>query len=164
MKCDSCDKHGTDDCEGGYFESFLPCGREFLPSIRMDWAPPTLGEMADRLNTVLYMIRNHDVADDEETRFSESDVYMDQLPPKIRLACKIVLEEMKSDLLAIEVYCKYWLRQVTYEQIDEAGEIFRKEWIGGHTETKGFDGEELKVEEDCVKAWIRTARDWKYWR
>ncbi len=118
--------------------------------------------LKERLNTVMYMIRNHDVADDEETRFSEDDEYMNQLPPEIRLMCKTAVNVMGSNLLGIEIYCKYWLRQATYDQIKTAGPVFWKEWMEQNDLEE--DNEWMMSEKECYESWLETALEWNYFR
>ncbi len=120
---------------------------------------------------VFYMIRNHDVADDEESRFDEDDEYMDQLPDSIRLMCRTAIGEMESTLLAIQIYCTYWLRRVhDYDVVKAEFAKWSADWLDGLGD--GSEGEKtdpmflemLASEAKCCETWLATALEWMYWR
>ncbi len=120
-------------------------------------------ELTDQLELAFYMIRNWETADDEETRIDD-DEYLDQLPEKIRLMCRLAIDEMKSCRLACQIYATYWLRQATYEQTEEAaGKLtFVEDWIEDWKEDD--DQEMIESLREQVNGWIKIAKEWRYWR
>ena len=120
---------------------------------------------------VFYMIRNHDVADDEESRFDEDDEYLNQLPDSIRLMCKTAIDELNSTLLAIQIYCVYWLRQVgDYDLVKAEFAKWSKDWVAGlgdgseEEKTDPMFLEMVASETENCKEWLATTLSWLYWR
>lgn len=110
-------------------------------------------------NEVFYHVRNWEVADDEETRILDSDC-IDDLPATVRQMCRTAMDDMESCRLAIQIYCSYWLRSATSEQIELAYRSFLNDWL----DSNFMDADSVAIETRNSKCWLKIAHDWSYFR